>query len=158
MAQRAAAITGRTVASDTVSDWQVWAGSTAGRFGERGHLDYAAAKSGLAGAVATLKNEIVALDPYARVNMVSPGWTVTRMARPALQDDAQVARVLSTMALPQLGRAVDIARSVAWLASPTASRHTSGEVLTIAGGMEGRLLHPTDTLDVDAVRARLEAD
>mgnify|MGYP000394652599 CR=1 FL=1 len=33
----------------------------------------------------------------------------------------------------QLGRAVDIARSVALLCSPLASRHTSGQVLTLAG-------------------------
>ncbi len=34
-------------------------GSTAGRFGERGHIAYAASKSGLHGLMRTLKNEIV---------------------------------------------------------------------------------------------------
>ena len=63
----------------------VFVGSTAGRFGERDHVDYAAAKAGLHGAVQTLKNEIVRLDPYGRVNLVEPGWTVTHMAKPALE-------------------------------------------------------------------------
>jgi 3-oxoacyl-[acyl-carrier protein] reductase len=59
------------------------------------------------------------------------------------------------MPLRQLARAVDIARSVAWLSSPLASRHTSGQVLTIAGGMEGRSLWSLEDTDEAAVRARL---
>ena len=59
-------------------------GSTAGRFGEAGHLEYAVSKSGLYGLMRSLKNEIVALDPYARVNLVEPGWTVTPMAEASL--------------------------------------------------------------------------
>ena len=55
----------------------VFTGSTAGRFGEAGHVAYAAAKSALRGLVATLKNEIVAIDPKGRVNGVEPGWTLT---------------------------------------------------------------------------------
>ena len=38
----------------------VFIGSTAGRFGERGHAEYAATKAALHGLVLTLKNEIVA--------------------------------------------------------------------------------------------------
>ena len=37
--------------------------------------------------VRSLKNEITRIDPYARVNVVEPGWTKTHMARPALQQD-----------------------------------------------------------------------
>jgi len=51
-------------------------GSTAGRFGEAGHAEYAATKAALRGLTLTLKNEIVALDPWARVNLVEPGWTL----------------------------------------------------------------------------------
>jgi 3-oxoacyl-[acyl-carrier protein] reductase len=134
----------------------VFTGSTAGRFGERGHVDYAVAKAALVGAVKSLKNEIVQLDPYGRVNMVEPGWTVTHMARPALQQPGHVERSVRTMAVRQLARATDIARTIAFLASPTAAAHVSGEILTVAGGMEGRLLWTENEVDRAAILARLE--
>lgn len=130
-------------------------GSTAGRFGEKGHAEYAAGKAGLVGVVRTLKNEIVDLDPYGRVNMVEPGWTVTHMARPALQEPGVISRVVRTMPLRQLGRALDVARSVVFLSSPAASRHTSGEIVSIAGGMEGRTLWNPEQIDESAIRARV---
>lgn len=133
-------------------------GSTAGRFGERLHADYAAAKAGLFGLVQSLKNEIPLLDPYGRVNLVEPGWTVTHMARPALQQPGVIERVVSTMALRQLGRARDVARTVVFLSSPSAARHVTGQVVTVAGGMEGRLLWPPESTDPEAVRARLAQD
>lgn len=129
-------------------------GSTAGRFGERGHADYSLAKAGLTGLLQTLKNEIVQLDPYGRVNLIEPGWTVTHMARPALEVDANVTGAVRTMALRQLARAEDVARVAATLASPTASRHVTGQFVTVAGGMEGRVLWEPDDIDVEAVRAR----
>lgn len=133
----------------------IFTGSTAGRFGERDHVDYAVAKAGLQGAVLSLKNEIVRVDPYGRVNAVAPGWTVTHMARPALSQPGHIERALRTMALRQLARAKDIARTCAWLASPTAAAHVSGETVTVAGGMEGRLLWREDEIDRPAVLARL---
>ena len=129
-------------------------GSTAGLFGEAGHADYAMAKAGLVGLVKTLKNEITAIDPAGRVNLVQPGWTVTEMARPALEDPSAVTGVVRTMALRQLARADDIARAVLVLASPVLSRHTTGEVLTVAGGMEGRTLWERELLDAAEIRAR----
>lgn len=127
-------------------------GSTAGRFGERGHADYAASKSGLEGLMRSLKNEIVDLDPAGRVNLIEPGWTVTHMARPAIDEPGVVERVVSTMALRQLGRAADVAATAAWLASPTAARHVSGQCVTVAGGMEGRRLWEPEDVDGDAIR------
>jgi len=129
-------------------------GSTAGRFGERGHVDYSLSKAGLYGLVRTLKNEIVQLDPFGRVNMVEPGWTVTEMAREALDRDGTIKRVVKTMPVRQLARAEDIARMVAVLSSPTASRHVSGEVVTVAGGMEGRLQWHDGEIDEPAIRKR----
>ena len=60
------------------------------------------------------------------------------------------------MALRQLARAKDVARAVVFLASPELARHVTGEVLTVAGGMEGRTLWEGAEIDVDEVRARLE--
>lgn len=136
----------------------VFIGSTAGRFGEAGHADYAMAKAGLRGLVASLKNEVVHLDPYARVNLVEPGWTVTHMARAALAVPGKITAVTRTMPLRQLARAADIARQVVLLSSPYASRHVTGEVLTVAGGMEGRMLWRELDIDEDAVRERLETE
>lgn len=115
--------------------------STAGLIGEAGHADYAAAKSALAGGLLkSLKNEIVRIAPSGRVNVVCPGWTQTDMARDSLQP-AVVDKVTRTMALRKIGRAEDVARVVTALASDEISGHITGEVVTVAGGMEGRVLH-----------------
>ena len=115
--------------------------STAGIFGEAGHADYASAKAGLIGLVRSLKNEIVRVAPNGRVNVVCPGWTVTEMARSALEDPTVEPRVTRTMALKKLGAPEDVARVIVSLASDHISGHVTGEVITIAGGMEGRVLH-----------------
>ena len=116
--------------------------STAGLIGEAGHADYAASKSALAGGLLkSLKNEIVRIAPNGRVNVVCPGWTQTDMARDALQQEGFVDRITRTMALRKVGRAEDVARVVVALASDEISGHVTGEVVTVAGGMEGRVLH-----------------
>jgi 3-oxoacyl-[acyl-carrier protein] reductase len=133
----------------------IFTGSTAGRFGERGHADYAVAKAALHGAVRTLKNEIVLLDPYGRVNAIEPGWTVTHVARPSLAQPGHVERAVRTMPLRQLARARDVARTAAWLASPLAAAHVSGELIAVAGGMEGRCLWHEGELDHASILERV---
>lgn len=130
-------------------------GSTAGRFGEKGHVDYSISKVGLYGLVRTLKNEIVALDPYARVNMVEPGWTATPMATAAIETPGTLGKVLRTMPMQQIARAEDIAQAVLFFSSGLAARHVSGEVLTVAGGMEGRVQWESSEINEDDVRRRL---
>src|SRR5947209_9891397 len=116
-------------------------GSTAGRFGEAGHADYAAAKAAIqVGLLLSLKNEIVRIAPGGRVNAVAPGWTVSPMTRDAL-DDAVVQQVSRTMALRKVAVADDIARAIVVLASDELSGHVTGELITVAGGMEGRTVH-----------------
>ena len=116
--------------------------STAGIFGEAGHADYAAAKGALAtGFLLSLKNEIVRIAPRGRVNVVCPGWTVTEMTRDALEDPESEPRVTRTMPLRKLGAAEDVANAVVALASDRVSGHVTGQVITVAGGMEGRVLH-----------------
>jgi 3-oxoacyl-[acyl-carrier protein] reductase len=120
----------------------VLVGSTAGRFGEAGHADYAAAKSAIqVGLLLSLKNEIVRIAERGRVNAVAPGWTHSPMTRGAL-DPAVVERVTRTMALRKVATADDVARAVVVLASDELSGHVTGELVTVAGGMEGRTLHP----------------
>ena len=120
----------------------VLVGSTAGRFGEAGHADYAAAKSAIqVGLLLSLKNEIVRVALNGRVNAVAPGWTYSPMTRGQLDQDV-VDRVTRTMALRKVATADDIARAVVVLASDELSGHITGELVTVAGGMEGRTVHP----------------
>jgi 3-oxoacyl-[acyl-carrier protein] reductase len=119
----------------------VLVGSTAGLVGEAGHADYAAAKSAiLGGLLLSLKNEVVRVAPRARVNAVAPGWTETPMTRGHV-DPATVRKVTRTMALRKIAAADDVARQVVVLASDELSGHVTGQVITVAGGMEGRVIH-----------------
>ena len=119
----------------------VLVGSTAGRFGEAGHADYAAAKAAIqVGLLLSLKNEIVRVAPGGRVNAVAPGWTYSPMTRGEL-DQELVARISRTMALRKVAQAEDVARAVVALASDEVSGHVTGELVTVAGGMEGRSVH-----------------
>ena len=116
-------------------------GSTAGIFGEAGHADYAAAKSGvLGGLLLSLKNEVVRRSPGVRVNAVAPGWTESPMTRGHVSVE-QVARISRTMALRKVAQPEDVAAQVLALASPVISGHVTGQVVTVAGGMEGRVVH-----------------
>ncbi len=115
--------------------------STAGLVGEAGHADYAAAKSALAhGLLLSLKNEIVRVAPRGRVNCVCPGWTESPMTRGHV-DPEQVRRISRTMALRKVAQPEDVARQVVALASDEVSGHVTGQVVTVAGGMEGRVVH-----------------
>jgi 3-oxoacyl-[acyl-carrier protein] reductase len=119
----------------------VLVGSTAGIVGEAGHADYAAAKSAvLSGLLLSLKNEIVRIAPTARVNAVAPGWTESPMTRGHV-DPESVQRVSRTMALRKVAQPEDVARQVVVLASDELSGHVTGQVVTVAGGMEGRVIH-----------------
>jgi 3-oxoacyl-[acyl-carrier protein] reductase len=119
----------------------VLVGSTAGRFGEAGHADYAAAKAGIQGGLLlSLKNEAARLGPGIRVNAVAPGWTVSPMTRGLLEPD-DVQRITRTMPLRKVATPEDVAAQVVVLASERLSGHVTGELVTVAGGMEGRVLH-----------------
>jgi len=119
----------------------VLVGSTAGIVGEAGHADYAAAKSAvLGGLLLSLKNEIVRVAPRGRVNAVAPGWTESPMTRGHVDPEA-VRRISRTMALRKVAQPEDVARQVVVLASDELSGHVTGQVVTVAGGLEGRVLH-----------------
>jgi 3-oxoacyl-[acyl-carrier protein] reductase len=121
----------------------VLVGSTAGLFGEAGHADYAAAKSAIVhGLLLSLKNEVVRIGSRARVNAVCPGWTESPMTRESLTPET-LERVTRTMPLRKVAQPEDVARQVVVLASDELSGHVTGQVVTVAGGMEGRVIHET---------------
>ncbi|KAF9502062.1 NAD-P-binding protein [Pleurotus eryngii] len=124
----------------------VFIGSTAGKYGEAGHADYAVTKSAMMyGLTLSLKNEIVKIAPKGRVNCIAPGWVKTPMAEETLRDTAFVQRALATTPLKKVAEPRDIANQIALISSPTLSGHVSGQVLMVDGGMEGRLLNvPSD--------------
>jgi 3-oxoacyl-[acyl-carrier protein] reductase len=125
----------------------VLVGSTAGLFGEAGHADYAAAKAGLVyGLARSMKNEICRVAPRGRVNVVCPGWTATPL-RPGMGDPEVARRILQTVPLRKIARPHDVAMACVYLASSHLSGHVSGQVLTVSGGMEGRVLYRPDEVD-----------
>jgi 3-oxoacyl-[acyl-carrier protein] reductase len=126
----------------------VLVGSTAAVFGEAGHADYAAAKAGLTyGLARSLRNEIGRIAPRGRVNVVCPGWTFTPMTQTLAADRERVRQVLQTIPLRKVGRPEDVAMAILYLASSRLAGHVSGQVLTVAGGMEGRILYKEDEVD-----------
>ncbi|MGA2659572.1 MAG: SDR family oxidoreductase [Verrucomicrobiota bacterium] len=128
--------------------------STAALFGEAGHADYAAAKAALAfGLTRSLKNELARLAPHTpdycggRINCICPGWTVVPRLAAKLNDPRMIRNTAATMALPQLARPEDIANAAVFLSSDALARHITGQVLVIAGGMEGRWLWQPEEID-----------
>jgi 3-oxoacyl-[acyl-carrier protein] reductase len=63
------------------------------------------------------------------------------MTRTTLEDPSVLERATRTMALRKAAEPDDVARQVVVLASDEISGHVTGQVVVVAGGMEGRLLH-----------------
>lgn len=116
-------------------------GSTAGKFGEAFHSEYAATKSALMyGFTRSLKNEMVKIHPKGRVNVVAPGWVRTPMAEESLKR-GEHHKALQTMPLMKVANPEDVAQAVVFLSSGTTAGHTTGSILEVDGGMEGRVLN-----------------
>ena len=128
-------------AAETKKGSLVLIGSTAGIYGEAGHADYAAAKGAItSGLLRTLKNDAAQIGNGVRVNAIAPGWTVSQERIDEGLDQERVKRITSTMSLKKLANPEDVANSAIMLASDSLSGHVTGQVIEIAGGMEGRLV------------------
>jgi 3-oxoacyl-[acyl-carrier protein] reductase len=104
--------------------------SVIGVTGNAGQSNYAAAKAGIIAFSKSLAREIGSRG--ITVNVVAPGFIDTDMTR-ALPD-AQRDALLAQIALGKLGAPIDIAKAVAFLASPAAA-YITGETLHVNGGM-----------------------
>ncbi|MCK9538326.1 3-oxoacyl-ACP reductase FabG [Dokdonella sp.] len=104
--------------------------SVVGVTGNPGQTNYAAAKAGIIAFSKSLAREIGSRG--ITVNVVAPGFIDTDMTR-ALSDEQRGALV-GQIALGRLGEVADIARAVAFLASPDAG-YITGETLHVNGGM-----------------------
>ena len=87
----------------------------------------------------SVKNDVSDLGGV-RVNSVAPGWTVTPKKLEQGVDDEMVERATATMSLKKLATPEDVARVVVMLSSDSISGHITGQVIEVAGGMEGRLI------------------
>jgi 3-oxoacyl-[acyl-carrier protein] reductase len=104
--------------------------SVIGLTGNPGQANYAAAKAGIIAFSKSLAREIGSRG--ITVNVVAPGFIDTDMTR-ALPEEQRNA-LLGQIALGRLGAAADIAKAVAFLASPAAA-YITGETLHVNGGM-----------------------
>jgi 3-oxoacyl-[acyl-carrier protein] reductase len=96
--------------------------------GNRGQVNYAAAKGALNAATKALSLEVASRG--ITVNAVAPGIIATRMASPAF-DDAAIANLVP---MKRAGTAEEVASLVGFLASREAG-YITGQIISINGGM-----------------------
>lgn len=104
--------------------------SVVGVAGNPGQVNYAAAKAGIIGFSKSLAKEIGTRN--ITVNVVAPGFIETDMTRELSPEQRQ--GLEQQIPLQRLGSVQDIAKAVAFLASPDAG-YITGETLHVNGGM-----------------------
>ena len=104
--------------------------SVVGRTGQAGQANYAASKAGLIGLTRSMAREFASRG--VTVNAVAPGYIETPMT--AVLDEKLRAAMLTEIPLGRAGTDLEIAQSVAFLASEGAG-YITGHVLDVNGGM-----------------------
>ena len=104
--------------------------SVVGRTGQAGQVNYAASKAGLIGMTRSLAREVASRS--ITVNAVAPGYIETPMT--AVLDEKQREAMMGQIPLGRPGTDLEIAQSVAFLASDAAA-YITGHVLDVNGGM-----------------------
>ncbi|MFZ0743441.1 MAG: 3-oxoacyl-[acyl-carrier-protein] reductase [Terracidiphilus sp.] len=104
--------------------------SVVGRTGQAGQVNYASSKAGLIGLTRSLAREVASRN--ITVNAVAPGYIETPMT--AVLDDKQREVMMAQIPLGRPGTDLEIAQSVAFLASDAAG-YITGHVLDVNGGM-----------------------
>lgn len=102
--------------------------SVGGIAGNRGQTNYGSAKAGLIGLVETLAPQLAPRG--ARINAVAPGFIETRMTQAMPLFVREAGRRMNS--LGQAGTPVDVAETVAWLATP-ANAAVNGQVVRVCG-------------------------
>jgi len=101
--------------------------SVSGVNGNRGQVNYSAAKAGLIGATKALAIELASRN--ITVNAVAPGLIDTEMIASARVDE-----ILKHIPMKRLGTAQEVADLVGYLASDK-SAYMTGQVLVLSGGL-----------------------
>ncbi len=101
--------------------------SVSGLIGNRGQVNYSAAKAGLIGANRSLSAELARLG--IRVNVVAPGLIETEMIK-----DVPVKNIKAMIPMARIGKPGEVAKVVRFLCSDDAS-YITGQVISVNGGM-----------------------
>lgn len=101
--------------------------SVSGVMGNRGQVNYSAAKAGLIGASKALAAEVGRLG--IRVNVVAPGLIDTEMTK-----DLPVEMIKHAIPMSRVGRPEEVSGVVRFLCSEEAS-YITGQVIGVNGGM-----------------------
>ncbi len=102
--------------------------SMAGIAGNNGQTNYAASKAGVIGMVESMAPELA--KRKATINAVAPGFIETKMTAAMPIGPREAGRRLAS--LSQGGLPVDVAETIAWLASP-ASTGVNGNTVRVCG-------------------------
>ncbi len=102
--------------------------SMSGIAGNRGQANYAASKAGVIGTVETLAP--VLAEKKQTINAVAPGFIETKMTAAMPVGTREAGRRMNSLA--QGGQPVDVAETIAWMASP-ASGGVNGNVVRVCG-------------------------
>jgi len=101
--------------------------SVSGVIGNRGQVNYSAAKAGLIGATRALAQEVA--HRGVTVNAIAPGLIETDMTASAPKDV-----ILNLIPMRRFGRVEEVASLAAYLASDDAS-YLTGQVIGVNGGL-----------------------
>jgi 3-oxoacyl-(acyl-carrier-protein) reductase len=104
--------------------------SVVGQTGNFGQCNYAVTKGGLIAFTMSLAREVSRKG--VTVNAVAPGFIETDMTR--AMSEASLAAVKAMTPIGRLGKPVEVAAAVLFLASPQAS-YITGQVIPVNGGM-----------------------